>query len=382
MAVDDLEHISQLEEYVSASAAMLLLLSKGYLRSRNCLREVSATLDKSIPYLFVHEADESKGGAPLAALQLELQDEEVRKKLFDGRRVTQWHRVLHFQMISLLQIAEDMLKVSPSYQEVDSFAIYMPGAVHEEKLAFDTPVLLYTSPNNPGAAEAAAEVQAAYEENIHVSSVMPEMAKAQRTLARLPTLRSLPVGGVLSSLKGDQPASSTLPGGAELRAEQMPPGGPSVELVATSSTKTDASTPATQSPTGQAPRKPTHFLLYLSKKTFVGAQGEALAREVSKARAAGLPVVLVHENDGARGGCAFDTLFQTTPQDLINDGLYHTLAVPFMSGDAHRRLSYALLAKELGAQEKISRALYRLSSAGAPSSRGDASTTAVQEQNV
>ena len=67
---------------------------------------------------------------------------------------------------------------------------------------------------------------------------------------------------------------------------------------------------------------------------------------------------------------------------MINDGLYHTLAVPFMSGDAHRKLSRALLAKELGAQEKKSRALYRLSSAGARSSRGDASTTAVQEQNV
>ena len=47
-----------------------------------------------------------------------------------------------------------------------------------------------------------------------------------------------------------------------------------------------------------------------------------------------------------------------------------------------RKLSRALLAKELGAQEKKSRALYRLSSAGARSSRGDASTTAVQEQNV
>ena len=70
MAVDYLEDISKLEEYVSASAAMLLLLSKDYLRSRNCLREVVTTLDKSIPYLFVHEADESKGGAPLAALQL------------------------------------------------------------------------------------------------------------------------------------------------------------------------------------------------------------------------------------------------------------------------------------------------------------------------
>ena len=140
----------------------------------------------------------------------------------------------------------------------------------------------------------------------------------------------------------------------------------------------DASAPTPQSPTGQAPREPTHFLLYLSNKTFVGSQGEALAGEVRQARAAGLPVVLVHENDGARDGCAFDTLFQTTPQELIDGGLYNTLAEPFVSGEAHRKLSYALLAKKLGAVAKKGRPAYSRSSAGAHSSRGDASTTAVQ----
>ena len=79
----------------------------------DCLREVAATLEKALPYLFVHEADEKKGGAPFAALKLELQDEAQRTQLFDDRRVTQWHRKSEFQMISLIEIAEDMLKHSP-----------------------------------------------------------------------------------------------------------------------------------------------------------------------------------------------------------------------------------------------------------------------------
>ena len=43
-------------------------------------------------------------------------------------------------------------------------------------------------------------------------------------------------------------------------------------------------------------------------------------------------------------------LFKTTPQDLVNGGLYETLAVSFVSGTAHRKLSHALLAKKLGAE--------------------------------
>ena len=158
------------------------------------------------------------------------------------------------------------------------------------------------------------------------------------------------------------------------------------ELGGTAKPAAEPASPANETSFGtrssKAPQEPTHFLLYLTKKTFMGLKGKGLAHEVRTARAAGLPVVLVHENDGARDGCAFDTLFQTTPQELIDGGLYNTLAVPFMSGDAHRKLSRALLAKELGAQEKKSRALYRLSSAGARSIRGDASATVAQEQNV
>ena len=299
--VDDLDDIAKLEQYVEESTVILILLSRGYFLSRNCLREVAAVLDKGKPYLFVHESDEQKGGAPLAALRLELQRQVQREQLFDGRRITEWHRASQFQMISLIEIAEGMLRETPSYQGDDRFSLYFPGAVHEKQLAFHTPVRLYASRNNPGAEEAAVEMRPHYKEGFQVVSEPPKH-----------------VQGVVSKR-----------GGSPVRA---------------------------------APAEPTHFLLYLSKKTFQGSKGDGLAHEVLAARAAGMPVILVHECDGERDGCAFSTFFQTTPHDLIHSGLYNEIAEPFTSGETHRKLSYTLLAKKLGATTIKGRVMPRLSS--------------------
>ena len=60
-----------------------------------------------------------------------------------------------------------------------------------------------------------------------------------------------------------------------------------------------------------------------------------------------------------------------TPPDLIGAGLYDKLAIPFVSGEAHRRVSHALLAKKLGAQVSRGGGVARLSSR-----RGSASLAA------
>ena len=92
--------------------------------------------------------------------------------------------------------------------------------------------------------------------------------------------------------------------------------------------------------------EPTHFLLYLNENTFVGDDGAQLADEVRAALAAGLPVIMSHENDPAKGGCVFDRFFTTTPQDLIATGLYKKLALPlFGPGVADRQGSMAFFAK-------------------------------------
>ena len=91
----------------------------------------------------------------------------------------------------------------------------------------------------------------------------------------------------------------------------------------------------------------THMLLYLNEASFVGELGVQLANEVRYARANGLPMLLVHEIDESRGGTAFDTLFSTTPQDLIHDGVYKTIAVAYHP-EPFRQVSHALAAKVLG----------------------------------
>ena len=127
-------------------------------------------------------------------------------------------------------------------------------------------------------------------------------------------------------------------------------------------------------------------MLYLNQETWLGAAGSKLADQVPRlsdvlhrwpaqpllpltafpaaprctrcmplhteqvraARAAGIVVVLVHECDPTRGGCEFGAFFGTTPQELIDDGLYARVAIALHSGQ-HRTVSLCLLAREVGA---------------------------------
>ena len=94
--------------------------------------------------------------------------------------------------------------------------------------------------------------------------------------------------------------------------------------------------------------EPTHLLLYLNSETWLGDAGKQLAREVTVARAMELPIVMLHENDPAAGGCEFGLFFQTTPQELIHGGLYQALALAFYP-DPFRHVSCCLAARALGA---------------------------------
>mmetsp|Transcript_29917 Transcript_29917/g.73590 ORF Transcript_29917/g.73590 Transcript_29917/m.73590 type:complete len:195 (-) Transcript_29917:947-1531(-) len=98
--VDDLKDIGDLEKYIERTDVIQIFLSKGYFGSRNCLREVSATLEKGRPYIFVQEIDAAKGGGSLEALKLELTDVDQRRRLFDGRSATHWYRIQEFQVAS------------------------------------------------------------------------------------------------------------------------------------------------------------------------------------------------------------------------------------------------------------------------------------------
>ncbi|KAL1527384.1 hypothetical protein AB1Y20_016052 [Prymnesium parvum] len=95
------------------------------------------------------------------------------------------------------------------------------------------------------------------------------------------------------------------------------------------------------------PPSEAHFLLYLNDQTFIGAAGTKLANQVRQARTNGIHILLCHETDPNKGGMEFGKLFQTTPQDLVMDGLYKELAIMLAVGE-HRNVSYSLTAKGLG----------------------------------
>jgi len=431
--VDDLEDIGALETYVEETLEMLLFLSGGYLQSRNCLREVQATVDQDKPYMLVHEQDQTHGGAPLDKLMQQLTDVELRKQIFDGRVPIVWHRIADFQIVSLKLIAQEMLSHTPAYKG-SGLSLVVPRGILQQTIKFPTPVISYTSQHNLGAFEILQALALAYSGVTITTTGPPPMPQsAVRSKGRRSSLfgkRGDPFQNIRSRDSGAQnaqPASMRKNSPQNiLRVTQQSNVDRSADVhEQSSSTATTANAPSAvasppPSPPGaqfeeggnsEAPPSlgegslsrgksknvkklfsvrsksdfhgmkksksstlhvdkqkgtmkdtgatttadaPTHMLLYLNDKTFTGVEGNLLATEIRAARYAGLPIVMAHENDEARGGTPFSTFFNTTPNDLIAGGLYSQLAVAFMGGDDHRAVSMALFAKGFGAESEAS----------------------------
>ena len=277
---------------VDQSANIMIFVSKGYFKSKNCIREAQCTVAKAKPITLVH--DPVRGGGSVEFIKNEECDTELRG-IFEGRDIIVWHRIkvrapcashllclciarLHarsllrvlrqaFQDMSLQLLSEQLLLSCPSYAPAKSLPLYVPGEVSLQRIKFSSPVVLYASKNNPGAAAAAAMLVEGVDA-LSVTEVPPAL------------------GGVAA----------------------------------------------------------THFLLYLAHETYVGEAGDALAEELREARANHLPLVMLHENDMDNGGCEFARFFETTPQDLIAGGLYTALAFANYPGP-FRPISIALTQK-------------------------------------
>ena len=201
--------------------------------------------------VLVHEQQEDKGGGPLDAIKAECRNDEMRAKIFDGRTTITWHRISHYQNLTLKLIANEMLSYGPKYGSgKEELTLILAGEVNVAELALDGSVVLWCSAGNSGAAEAAQEL-----------------------------------------------VSSMASGGAALRVVDSQP--------------------------VQASGVSAFMLLYLNDKTWV-EQGDVLERDVRAAREGqpGLKIVMVHENDPKKGGCDFGLMFSTTPQELIDGGIY------------------------------------------------------------
>ena len=102
----------------------------------NCLREIDATLENLIPIILLHEADEQKGGAPLAQLQSDCPDDRSsatnrRAMIFTPTRpVIPWHRAREFKLVTLKMIVSAMLR----QQGRTRHEIREERAAHEQNL--------------------------------------------------------------------------------------------------------------------------------------------------------------------------------------------------------------------------------------------------------
>jgi len=94
------------------------------------------------------------------------------------------------------------------------------------------------------------------------------------------------------------------------------------------------------------------FLLYLKDGTFVGEAGAKIVEQLrlllSPSKKRRPRMLLIHENDITRGGCAFGRFFETTPEDLVSAGLYSDIAVAFHE-EPFRQVSLVLAAQKMGA---------------------------------
>ena len=234
---------------------MNVFLSHSYFKSKNCLREVQATVDKKKPFMCTHEADQSKGGGPLEEIQSEVEDEQLNHAIFtEERLITVWYRISDFQLISLKQIVEFTLLQTPAYKKHSALPIYVPGELLCEHLGFHTPVRLYASPLNPGARELAAELEKAYVDIKVTTELSTNLSGGG---AEAPPLKRLPSCCISPDRRTKAPTSTS-----------------------------DGATA-------------THFLLYLNFHTYLGDVGKQLAEELRSALAAQLPIVMAHENGEA-----------------------------------------------------------------------------------
>jgi hypothetical protein len=241
----------------------------------------------------------------------------------------------------------------------------MPGEILRTKLEFRKEVVLYVSPYNPGAQAVAEEL----EDHVEGGGAKTKLHRVTELILKKPALSR---SGATRNLHLDSedvynpdprlqraPSEVNLQMGAPdtFESARVPVRPTLVRGESSGERFVHTAIDRVRRMVRGTGAEATHMLLNLNAQTFIGYNGAVLAYEVRKARMQGLPLVLVHECDPLRDGCGFDRFLQSTPQDLINTGLYRRLAVPLQPG-AHRVISIHLLARELGAS-KISGRLRR-----------------------
>ena len=403
----DLQDIGDLEGYVRATGVMLFFLSKNYFTSRNCLREVKATIDEQLPLVLVHEQQVEKGGGPLEMMRTECR-EEMRPYIFDERAPITWHRISHYQNLTLKLIATDMLRHGPKYNDdslhnSSSQLTRFIATAHRQR---NSSMQEELTPSERMSRKLslvkwlgvqAAKAPAVQEQEAAAAVKVQAVVRGNTTRQMGNSTRQMP----LEALIPRNELSLVLPGEVNIAKLALPrplvlwcstcnPGAAAMahELNDALAGGGDAIQVVERRPDVrvlEAQGKSVAMLLYLNKDTWAAQPGElerdvratysfahglgaGLVRMASNMRelrrmgssldergagavsADKIRIVLVHEADPAKGGCEFGTFFGTTPQGLIDEGIYKDIAIALHT-PPHRAVSLALVAQALGATE-------------------------------
>ena len=146
--VDDRESRQDIEQDVQSSAVMLVVQgSPRYTSSADCLREAAAARQSELHLVRVHEWGAEKNGTSMGALRRAC-PEEHRDYLFGSSTVILWHRLKDFQQLALALICERLLLATPTYSDLTTLPMVVPGGLAWATPTFEVPVGLYISQNN------------------------------------------------------------------------------------------------------------------------------------------------------------------------------------------------------------------------------------------
>ena len=319
--VDNLKEVGKLEAHIGESALILLLLSKGYFQSKNCMREVLAAVRKQKPVLLVHCDNVKKGGASLDDLRHECPRQELRTAIFD-RDVpfVPWKSLSdQFNYLSLKIIAQRTLQINLEslHSRRPSTDGEVPAALGDER--------------GPKGAE--------HKEG-SASKATREILQLCRRDECMPGEEfELPRSTVVLFCSGHNAGAKSI--GDELVQ--------SVRELQLASEESFLKC-----------RLATHFLLVLDRRTFTDDeeaddQDEAveLVNECRLALARKVPFVLVHVMDGD-DGCAFDRFFHVVPRDLLTAGIFKDVATPWLGlHEEFKHKAVETIATRLGARRRL-----------------------------
>jgi len=189
--VDSLTDISNLEESVAEAARFVLFYSKDYFKSKNCVREVKAAVQKEKPITIIFETDENlESSEVIDDMKNECREylPEELDYIFAEEPILWLNSSLHFTLESVKMIVERLLPKLPHYEK-------HPLLLHEglkiknelSPIKVLSPLELLVCDANIGAYEVALKLCGEYKgkvtiSNINLSNLSMQSARRDRVM--------------------------------------------------------------------------------------------------------------------------------------------------------------------------------------------------------